>query len=119
MSYPTRPALHCSWNTKAAKSQTSKVTRSANSTPQPSWAAEDTINHLSKHLGVTFDTEMLRLALTHRSYAFEHDGLPTNERLEFLGEDRKSTRLNSSHVAISYAVFCLKKKKETARRNVV
>src|SRR5207249_10163124 len=27
------------------------------------------------------------------------------------GEDRKSTRLNSSHVSISYAVFCLKKKK--------
>src|SRR5690625_6221973 len=27
--------------------------------------------------------------------------------------DRKSTRLNSSHVAISYAVFCLKKKKDT------
>src|SRR3989442_11707445 len=27
-------------------------------------------------------------------------------------EDRKSTRLNSSHVRISYAVFCLKKKKE-------
>src|SRR5690625_6646 len=30
-----------------------------------------------------------------------------------VGEDRKSTRLNSSHVAISYAVFCLKKKKKT------
>src|SRR5439155_16179570 len=29
--------------------------------------------------------------------------------------DRKSTRLNSSHVAISYAVFCLKKKKTTIR----
>src|SRR5439155_21509204 len=29
------------------------------------------------------------------------------------GQDRKSTRLNSSHVAISYAVFCLKKKKKT------
>src|SRR5699024_11221862 len=28
------------------------------------------------------------------------------------GRDRKSTRLNSSHVSISYAVFCLKKKKE-------
>src|ERR1039458_10743854 len=28
--------------------------------------------------------------------------------------DRKSTRLNSSHLGISYAVFCLKKKKETA-----
>src|SRR5690625_6034328 len=30
--------------------------------------------------------------------------------VELLGEDRKSTRLNSSHVAISYAVLCLKKK---------
>src|SRR5690625_5850681 len=30
---------------------------------------------------------------------------------EVPGRDRKSTRLNSSHVAISYAVFCLKKKK--------
>src|SRR5207253_7910741 len=30
--------------------------------------------------------------------------------------DRKSTRLNSSHVAISYAVFCLKKKIHTATR---
>src|SRR5690625_6465355 len=31
--------------------------------------------------------------------------------------DRKSTRLNSSHVAISYAVFCLKKKKKTEAHN--
>src|SRR5438128_9295564 len=30
-----------------------------------------------------------------------------------LGRDRKSTRLNSSHGSISYAVFCLKKKKKT------
>src|SRR5207244_11303599 len=30
-------------------------------------------------------------------------------------EDRKSTRLNSSHQIISYAVFCLKKKKKTAK----
>src|SRR5258705_2768511 len=29
------------------------------------------------------------------------------------GQDRKSTRLNSSHLGISYAVFCLKKKKTT------
>src|SRR2546421_2600798 len=32
------------------------------------------------------------------------------------GEDRKSTRLNSSHDQISYAVFCLKKKKNTDTR---
>src|SRR5256885_9829898 len=31
-----------------------------------------------------------------------------------LGEDRKSTRLNSSHLVISYAVFCLKKKNRYA-----
>src|SRR5260221_7377252 len=31
-------------------------------------------------------------------------------------QDRKSTRLNSSHTVISYAVFCLKKKKTTERR---
>src|SRR5215208_499417 len=34
-------------------------------------------------------------------------------------EDRKSTRLNSSHVAISYAVFCLKKKKNTKVGNSI
>src|SRR5947208_13078575 len=33
-----------------------------------------------------------------------------------LHKDRKSTRLNSSHQIISYAVFCLKKKKQTRRR---
>src|SRR5437773_6875796 len=33
------------------------------------------------------------------------------ELLRYLG-DRKSTRLNSSHITISYAVFCLKKKKK-------
>src|SRR5256885_12484428 len=32
------------------------------------------------------------------------------------GGDRKSTRLNSSHLVISYAVFCLKKKKSTPTR---
>src|SRR6266550_7754582 len=33
-----------------------------------------------------------------------------------LGRDRKSTRLNSSHGYISYAVFCLKKKKKNKKR---
>src|SRR5207253_4687609 len=33
--------------------------------------------------------------------------------------DRKSTRLNSSHVAISYAVFCLKKKKKTLQKQSI
>src|SRR5256885_10244013 len=38
------------------------------------------------------------------------------ERLGFYNpKDRKSTRLNSSHLVISYAVFCLKKKKRVVR----
>src|SRR3712207_8494847 len=41
-----------------------------------------------------------------RPLAAAHDHQP---RAPLLGEDRKSTRLNSSHANISYAVFCLKK----------
>src|SRR5688500_19366284 len=41
----------------------------------------------------------------------------TSPRFTGVGSlDRKSTRLNSSHLVISYAVFCLKKKKKGARR---
>src|SRR3989442_2265904 len=39
--------------------------------------------------------------------------LPVREGIGKGNSDRKSTRLNSSHVRISYAVFCLKKKKKT------
>ncbi len=37
-------------------------------------------------LGVELPGDLLTLALTHRSYAYEHGGLPSNERLEFLGD---------------------------------
>src|SRR5207249_6911783 len=40
--------------------------------------------------------------------------LPARETDPAFAEDRKSTRLNSSHVSISYAVFCLKKKSISA-----
>src|SRR5437870_8667669 len=46
------------------------------------------------------------------------DAETPNERIRLFltfAEDRKSTRLNSSHVAISYAVFCLKKKNNTLK----
>jgi ribonuclease-3 len=45
-----------------------------------------TLAELSERLGVAVDAELLERALTHRSYAYEHGGLPTNERLEFLGD---------------------------------
>jgi ribonuclease-3 len=41
---------------------------------------------LAAALGVDMGAELLRRALTHRSYAYEHGGLPHNERLEFLGD---------------------------------
>lgn len=41
---------------------------------------------LSQRLGVVIDPGTLELALTHRSFAYENGGLPTNERLEFLGD---------------------------------
>src|SRR5689334_23455169 len=43
-------------------------------------------------------------------YAYELSRASQLDLLEELGLDRKSTRLNSSHSSISYAVFCLKKK---------
>ncbi|CAJ1584030.1 ribonuclease III [[Mycobacterium] wendilense] len=48
--------------------------------------AESTTQPLLDALGVDLPGELLTLALTHRSYAYEHGGLPTNERLEFLGD---------------------------------
>jgi len=41
---------------------------------------------LTDKLGVDIDPELLSLALTHRSYAYENGGIPHNERLEFLGD---------------------------------
>src|SRR5260221_5706309 len=49
---------------------------------------------------------LARLARAHQVEALGDDQMP-------LAGDRKSTRLNSSHTVISYAVFCLKKKKQT------
>src|SRR5437762_4606382 len=43
----------------------------------------------------------------HSTWSLSGAAIPT--------EDRKSTRLNSSHRCISYAVFCLKKKKKTSK----
>src|SRR2546422_5896242 len=58
----------------------------------------------------------VRAAVEGRAFGREEDGhrpaAVTRHRLYRLHVDRKSTRLNSSHGYISYAVFCLKKKKK-------
>jgi ribonuclease-3 len=48
-------------------------------------AAQSTAT-LDEALGVTVDSELMRRALTHRSFAYENGGVPHNERLEFLGD---------------------------------
>src|SRR5690625_6756988 len=76
---------------------------------------------LSVLIGDLHISEVTRFSISEARQFFESLELTTKEkrianlilkeiedRLTFL--DRKSTRLNSSHVAISYAVFCLKKK---------
>jgi ribonuclease-3 len=52
---------------------------------EPTPLADDHAS-LSEALGVAIDPELLELALTHRSYAYEHGGVAHNERLEFLGD---------------------------------
>src|SRR5256885_1661146 len=54
--------------------------------------------------------DAVALQRLHVTHFVDIDGKNQAERE--MGQDRKSTRLNSSHLVISYAVFCLKKKKK-------
>src|SRR3712207_8803227 len=62
-------------------------------------------------------------ARPHDREALAHEGAVEARERHHVGDgrerqDRKSTRLNSSHANISYAVFCLKKKKKTQRQTI-
>src|SRR5947209_12596355 len=59
---------------------------------------------------------VLRLVLEARPDTAHEDVAYAPRALRRSTRDRKSTRLNSSHANISYAVFCLKKKKNKAER---
>src|SRR5258708_28200426 len=66
------------------------------------------------------DLKLKRAAVIADDFAFGHENVAGFQRVfEDNGGkvvDRKSTRLNSSHQIISYAVFCLKKKKKNNKR---
>src|SRR5699024_11733608 len=74
-------------------------------------AARDN-DRLKQHVRNLMSTDMAReykkLSKEHGQVKEKYSGLV--ERFNENVKDRKSTRLNSSHVSISYAVFCLKKK---------
>src|SRR5256885_3745902 len=52
-------------------------------------------------------------------FTFIASGRDTTRARGYAGLDRKSTRLNSSHLVISYAVFCLKKKNSRERNTAL
>src|SRR5690242_21501098 len=61
-----------------------------------------------------------RVSPSHDPYrrmaqAFHDRRAPPVDVESYVSTDRKSTRLNSSHMSISYAVFCLKKKKQKTK----
>src|SRR5256885_3238216 len=59
--------------------------------------------------------EYRRLWIQRIGAAARLNGLTYGQLIQGLKADRKSTRLNSSHLVISYAVFCLKKKKKNMK----
>src|SRR4051812_49922110 len=75
-------------------------------------------NYLERHLRDVIEYIETRSPVELLAIGIGHDVTRyyRRARLDVLDQDRKSTRLNSSHMSISYAVFCLKKKITTADR---
>src|SRR5690242_21573572 len=65
----------------------------------------------SRNCVKTLETRIRRSRLVENFRAFGNEAGNRRGR-DVPGSDRKSTRLNSSHMSISYAVFCLKNKKK-------
>ena len=61
-------------------------TTSARLSPSNLVTAQSDVSALAHRLAAPVTNELLELALTHRSFAYESGGIPTNERLEFLGD---------------------------------
>src|SRR5256885_5931328 len=80
---------------------------------QGDWSSDVCSSDL--HLGALRD----RRGRAHRQRLRRRRRPHLHRRLGPGGEDRKSTRLNSSHLVISYAVFCLKKKKKIKKWRII
>src|SRR5690349_22161898 len=66
----------------------------------------------------SFDASQQEIVRMIRDGARFNENASSERALRVAG-DRKSTRLNSSHVEISYAVFCLKKKKKKKNNDII
>src|SRR5205814_7760632 len=77
----------------------------------------DDVDHARRQVGLLADLGEQQRGQRRRLRRLQHHGVAAGQRRGDLPreQDRKSTRLNSSHLGISYAVFCLKKKKTVCR----
>src|SRR5256885_10442312 len=96
-------ALGIVWSCRCAGLQVNKSLDSGDST-------KSTTSHVSKTARRGAPPFRIVPARTGLTWLYSADVGHPSEGTEYRG-DRKSTRLNSSHLVISYAVFCLKKKK--------
>src|SRR5260221_5521473 len=76
----------------------------------------DAINQCSRALTAEIYTVFTCGSRKHGDAVCAMDLCPKEKKFHLTDTDRKSTRLNSSHTVISYAVFCLKKKKNSRAR---
>jgi ribonuclease III len=89
------PVLRSVWASRSASTGPDVLIRSE------ATAVRLPAGDLLTELGMSVDPELLDRALTHRSYAYEQGGLPTNERLEFLG-DSVLGLIVTEHLFVSY-----------------
>jgi ribonuclease-3 len=73
---------------------------------------EENRSHLLATLQISLDPSLLELALTHRSFSYENGGIPTNERLEFLGD----SILGQAVTVMLYTTFSALDEGELAKR---
>src|SRR5690606_41639618 len=91
-SFPTRRSSDLSQNDTLADRDREAIQKEIN-------ALKESINSMASN--TSYNDSLKAVEMHEAQYGL----------LEGIRQDRKSTRLNSSHVKISYAVFCLKKKK--------
>src|SRR5690625_6863064 len=103
---------------KIAKSRAGKALLSGNTKGNVMTPASDKAPRAPAKDKIQICTQRMVLSIAKKlgRNNFELDTATVIHKKRSNTKDRKSTRLNSSHVAISYAVFCLKKKTETNKK---
>src|SRR5438045_6631988 len=105
MLLPSSSAHSCRARGERGRPRFSRLSRVALSIAAPAWARRALIPVTAVYRDDAAAESVVAAALQSRVLHHLHESL----RVRRLS-DRKSTRLNSSHLGISYAVFCLKKK---------